>query len=294
MKSKTIPAVIGSPELRDGTMPCNSQDGLMTDQYGQPACPANHSLWRGGKKRNGTIDIFGPSSTISFENADLSPSLANKLKLRLDSAGSTVYAQTWIERATPLGLLYWAHTVSGHRTSGNGYSGWPTTRANDAEKRGETAINPRNGLVSASQIAGYPTPRADEFSSRQEGTGGKVLKEVAGGATVRVSGFNDNTRAERVARGTAHCGDSLEIMAGWATPTGQDAENDAGPSQFNRQTIPLNTLVHGVVANTSNAPTEKRGSLNPAFALWLMGFPIAWAHCAEQVTRLSRKSRRSS
>ena len=30
--------------------------------------------------------------------------------------------------------------------------------------------------------------------------------------------------------------------------------------------------------------------LNPRFTLWLMGYPIEWAYCAERVTRLSLKS----
>ncbi|MFA6159374.1 MAG: hypothetical protein WC763_07150 [Candidatus Paceibacterota bacterium] len=48
----------------------------------------------------------------------------------------------------------------------------------------------------------------------------------------------------------------------WPTPTGQDAENNAGPSQFNRNSLPLNT--------------EVGGSLNPNWVEWLMGYPVGW------------------
>jgi hypothetical protein len=45
-----------------------------------------------------------------------------------------------------------------------------------------------------------------------------------------------------------------------------------------------------------SAETEKpvKSQLNPRFSLWLMGFPIEWAYCGEQVTPSSRKSRQKS
>lgn len=49
-----------------------------------------------------------------------------------------------------------------------------------------------------------------------------------------------------------------------------------------------------ITSNGSLAGMGKSGPLNPAFALWLMGYPTAWAHCAAQVTPLARKSGRRS
>ena len=46
------------------------------------------------------------------------------------------------------------------------------------------------------------------------------------------------------------------------TPTTQDAKNNGGPSQRERNTPPLNAVAGG--------------SLNPAWVAWLMGWPVNW------------------
>ena len=52
----------------------------------------------------------------------------------------------------------------------------------------------------------------------------------------------------------------------WPTPTEQDSANNAGASQFDRNSLPLNAAVGG--------------SLNPTWVEWLMGFPHEWTVCA--------------
>jgi hypothetical protein len=46
------------------------------------------------------------------------------------------------------------------------------------------------------------------------------------------------------------------------TPTAQDAKNNGGASQMDRNTKPLNA--------------EVGGRLNPPFVEWLMGWPLEW------------------
>jgi hypothetical protein len=48
----------------------------------------------------------------------------------------------------------------------------------------------------------------------------------------------------------------------WPTPTAQDGKNNAGPSQYSRNSLPLNVIVGG--------------RLNPEFVEFMMGFPIGW------------------
>ena len=82
----------------------------------------------------------GPSSSISFASAALQSSLASRLKRRLGTDGSTVYNETWKEKATPSGLSYLAHTASARRTSGKGsigVEGWPTPCSLDTTTRTE-------------------------------------------------------------------------------------------------------------------------------------------------------------
>ena len=112
-----------------------------------------------------------------------------------------------------------------------------------------------------------------------------------------------------------------------STPTVQDSANNAGPSQFERNTHPLN--VQAVLAswptpqedNANNAyghkgttfsdlpttaqwagpdlkespaGTEKRAALNPAHSRWLMGYPAAWDSCGATAMQSSRKSPQNS
>lgn len=87
----------------------------------------------------------------------------------------------------------------------------------------------------------------------------------------------------------------------WPTPTKQDGENDGGPSQFNRNTPPLNAVVKtwptpkrptggGMMERTTDGGGIRKledaisqdvgyptGQLNPDWVEWLMGWPIGWS-----------------
>jgi len=109
----------------------------------------------------------------------------------------------------------------------------------------------------------------------------------------RKSGKEGNDTVPRVAYG----------IAPWATPNTMDhmkqrsdealarAKQKAGCSNLKDQ-IPYS----GEVQKSSTAETENTvpSQLNPRFSLWLMGYPIEWAYCAERVTQSSRKRQRKS
>lgn len=64
------------------------------------------------------------------------------------------------------------------------------------------------------------------------------------------------------------------------TPTCQDSSNNAGESQFDRNSLPLNAVVGG--------------ALNPEWVEWLMGFPVGWTDLKGLATPSFRKSRSRS
>ncbi len=94
--------------------------------------------------------------------------------------------------------------------------------------------------------------------------------------------------------------------AGWATPA-TPAATDAKGSVTGETLERRRTMTRGVrleeearrylpgqEPNGSTAQTAGRVGLNPAFSLWLQGYPIAWARCAARVMRSVRRSRPNS
>ena len=89
----------------------------------------------------------------------------------------------------------------------------------------------------------------------------------------------------------------------WATPTARDYKNTGNLENyiFGSPTGRIRTdsvstqayLISGQTPKQSGAGTEStvRYQLNPRFSLWLMGYPIEWAYCAERVMPSSRKRR---
>lgn len=191
-----------SPASADGRSPSDSQTGQTTGRSGPRRSHASRGADAASSVAPLTNGISGQSSSSASASAALSASLASKLKERLASVGLMEYKQTWKQKVTPAGRLYWAHTASARRTGDSASSGWPTPN--------------------------LPTGGAN--SKRQErNSGGPDLEEVAAWATPNAM---DSTRgtpetdADKKARG-ANPGQSLldqAAMAGWATPRQTDGK----------------------------------------------------------------------
>ncbi len=72
----------------------------------------------------------------------------------------------------------------------------------------------------------------------------------------------DFARLNRPGSGGDDLATAVARSALGTTPTAQDAKNNGGPSQYQRDTLPLNAVAGG--------------PLNPEWVEWLMGFPIGW------------------
>lgn len=270
-----------------------------------------------------TNDTSGPLFTASSPSARLQSSLENRLRARLDANGSPEYALIWKHWDMLSGLPICALRASARRTSGRGSTGWPTVSAGDAKGRKyqydqHDKTKPRLSLEGL--CTGWPTPKAEEdgrtleqyeagrmrgFEARRGKTSGgpsskqgtlAIAVQLTGWPTPNTpSGGPNSKRKERGAGGA----DLEEVanMAGWATPTARDHKDGASTLD----NTPINSLLGRQVSlspapmeNSDASPQTKRASLNPRFSLWLQGYPIAWAHCAEAVTRSARRSLRSS
>jgi len=242
-----------------------------------------------------TSGTYGRPSSTSSSSASLQSSLANRLQARTASAGSTLYTLTWKERATPSGLRICALRASAPRTSGSGSTGvvsaWPTPVVRDLRNSGGDGTNPRD-LPRTAFLTGWPTPVANDEtgSTHTYGKDKQIMLKLSGAArltdpqdrwphdsTANLKGWS----TPKVADGRGNPYDPVEgdrraelrkevSLTGWPTPCTQDGPN-GGPAQGNDR-------LPGAAGST--AVTAGTGQLNPAFSLWLMGYPSAWQQAA--------------
>ena len=301
-----------SPASEDGPTPSGSRASRTKPRSGREVAPASPSRWQDAERERLTSDTFGPLFTASSPSGALQSSLESKLRARMACYGSPEYVLTWKGVDMPSGPPICRLRASARRTSGSGSTGWQTPSVADGMGGHLTRGGARNNELllpgqAKAAMAGWPTPDTNERGGPQD-----PAKRRAGGHSVTlqdaalVAGWPTPTTMDHIEReglqpsrvATGRTGGYIaEVLAGWATPTVQDAKNDAGPSQWDRNSWPLNVQAastDGEMPSSSPAETGKRGALNPAFPRWLMGFPPEWDDCAPMATRSSRRWRPSS
>lgn len=157
-----------------------------------------------------------PSSTASSVSADLQWFISNRLREETDLSGSLEYELAWSESDMLLGPPICRLRASARPTSasdcGDALSGWRSPCAEDGDKgRNSTDSSGASHLTQQAELAGWPTPMAGSPATED----------------YNEAGNSDFSR-------------KVMELVGWSTPTVQDAENNAGPSQFDRNSHPLN------------------------------------------------------
>ena len=150
-----------SLELESGPMPLTGQAGPPIKESGPDPAPANLSPMQDSKKDLKITDTSGPSGIdssplavhpLSLENklaaressAKLTNLLRERIKLRTDQLGSTLFRLTWKTQVTPSGRLIPRLRATAHRTSDKDSTllrSWSTPTATIPTTRRERADN---------------------------------------------------------------------------------------------------------------------------------------------------------
>ena len=276
--------------LDSGVSPCSGPDSESNPESGRDLVPASRGAAPAPEKGTPTSATYGPLFATSYSHADrplfsesklpapqLSEKLGEALKSRMSRYGSMEYGQIWKLRATPSGLRYWAHTASGHPTSGKGVTGsrtlgHPTPSSEgsageiseDLVRVGRKFHNRKTGRILQTNLAtetpmlcGHPTPNCptgDPNSNRENrGAGGADLEEIA-----NLAG-HPSPRAEDSEQTGAHRGNpdtlnSCSKLAGHHTCTVRDGRNSSGDGTNPRDLPRLSALAgHATPRVTTNS-----------------------------------------
>lgn len=209
-----------------------------------------------------TSGTFGPLSTTSSRSAVLMQCLASRLQAKTRLLGSTLYKQTWKQRATPAGRSIYALRASGRPTSVSVsiLCGWPTPTAKlaaggeymDLDKAMVRAFGPHaNDLRDFAKLATWPTT-----TTRDHKDSGNLETSM-----FRQDGTPRDDTVPRVAS-----------LASWPTPAaangaGSQMGKDAGPTgrrpDGSKATVALNPVCQLAAWSTATAQDHSRGAADP-------------------------------
>jgi hypothetical protein len=263
---------------------------------------------------------------------------------------STKCFLTWRPKATPAKRLLFQLAPSTPRTEGIESGLWQTPNANEDRAECYTLETSYRHAQEGRQIhlaqevrdnRLWPTPTSSQARSegmikqmRAKVLAGEITQEEAEAMIsgslepARMSPMWPTPRAADGEKGTRtpeghqkereRRGNGVDLPTAakmWPTPTGQDASNNGGPSQHERNSLPLNAAVMYPTARTKNLcggagsfeqlnklkdagqitePERKAmaggGSLNPTWVEWLMGYPLGWTDLNASETPSSHRS----
>lgn len=190
--------------------------------------------------------------------------------------GLELFSETWPRWGMMRGGECWGRTMPELRTSGTGSGLWPTIRKSDGEKggRGDLIQAVRGNENTHFKMPMWATPCKTDAKPI---TGGNLYQTQSGTVRhMRPDGKSSNRGlatqvmwpsptkddANNVTRKSGEFQSLTRSVQMFPTPTTQDASNNGGPSQMERNSLPLNAVAGG--------------ALNPMWVEWLMGWPLGW------------------
>jgi hypothetical protein len=295
------PSVTSSPVSAAG--PRRSDDpefGRIIARFGREAVLANLSPSRASKLGLLTSGTYGPLGTGSSSSAALQRSLENRLRPLLN--GSDLCEVTWKPWNTPWGSCLSRPRARVRSTCGTGTGLWATLSVKGNYNR--KGLTPKSGDGLATQVLAlwataaardWRSDRSQKTSAEMYGAKGRPLARQAIEAQVWPTPRAQSALNSGPSR--TGCRADIQTVALWSTARASPNEN-----RTTRATPPQMDGKHGQylavqALNGSSEPTEKRGSLNPEFVCWLMGYPSEWLSCAPSEmpstsARLPRSSKR--
>lgn len=281
-------SAISSPASESGATPCASLAGPTICPSGPARARANLSPRQAKELGLLTSGTYGLPGFISLRSVALASSLASRLRLRMGSGGSTLFALTWKERATPAGQLISALRASAPRTSDNASGGllasWATPAAHEAGGTPERFLERKAALRGKCGVSLTSLNLQAQLSS--------WISPQA--ADAKGSGINQHT---------ASLCQQTRRLAPWPTARASDAEKavrtlDGSLREIARKGSPQDLCQAAMLAASGETPTgstagtESTGQLNPAHSRWLMGLPSVWDDCAVTAMQSLPKRRR--
>ena len=215
---------------------------------------ASHSVTPGSEKARMMTVTSGQKCIGSWLPSGPVGSLL-KMLLGTSTWASTACFLTWKARATPAGRLLFQLAPSMPRTDEIESGFWPTPNV----PNGGRSIPP------GSEIKGRMTPTAYRDGKKYQVDLNQAVKKGLWPTPLSQEAKHAAATEWELATDHGATKNSLRVRVAksmFPTPTSQDAANNGGPSQHERNSLPLNAVAGG--------------SLNPAWVEWLMGYPEGW------------------
>ena len=244
-----------SPVSADGATHCGLPVGPMTGQCGQALAPVSRFLQPERNRECRTTGTSGQSGSASSGSAALSRSLASRLKQRLTTDGSILFAMTWKMKDTPSGRSVCLLRASVRRISDNGCGSWPTPRRHSTGNP-DRALDRKARLEDSVFLASWPTPTTRDH---KDGAEANVHVNALLGRTVWMTAWptpqsrdgKSGGQSKRAMGETRHGSNLNDFckLAAWATPRANDAKKQGYMAQDPRNGLPAQVLEPGTRIN---------------------------------------------